>query len=418
MASILCAGVLSTCGVLAACAADVAPQRQAVASSAWVPTDARIEPSGHASLVRVPSPAYADAPPPPDNRPPGDEAARYARDQGISEAEATKRLAAQMAIRPEFERLLATLRNHEAGNFIAPRMVHAPDWAYVFHFKRDPAASLARYTRHPRFRSALAPYTRAELDALIEPWAERFQKAGILNGYGSDDTLGTAEFMLTLTRAEYDARAAREGWSPPDAIKLAFAPQLQGPSVDPKAAPFVRVFPQSDRATGVVLASATSGRIVLQDGCLRVLRPNQPPALAYFAKEAALAIDGQGYLAVRDRSTKAESPEKLGRIGEVFVWGGYGDVTDDMAMIAELRKRCGAGPIVHVGSPTSLHHFRVRPWALDAYARDRRISREAAWTEIKACWQRQDAAGEAFAGRDCDVSPSGNTPPSSPPGSS
>ncbi|MDQ3039699.1 MAG: hypothetical protein M3R16_07880 [Pseudomonadota bacterium] len=368
--------------------------------------DAHIEPSGYATILQAPSPAYPEDPPPPDNRPVGGEAAWYARDQNIPETEARKRLADQEALQPEFERLLATLRKQEAGNFTAPRMVHAPDWAYELHFKREPAATLARYTRHPRFRAALAPYTRAELDGLIQPWAARFQKAGILSGYGSDETLGTAEFILTLTRAEYERMAAREGWRLPDAIKLAFAPELQGAVVDPKAVPLVRLFPQSDRAAGIVLASATSGRIVLQDGCFRVLRPNQPPALAYFAKEAGLGLDEQGYLALRERSPKPPSPQSnLGRIGEVFVWGGYGAVTEDMAMVAELRKRCGAGPITHVGNPTSLHHFRVRPFAIDEYARGKRITRQAAWTEIKACWRQQDArAGSGF-GADCDSAP-------------
>lgn len=74
-------------------------------------------------------------------------------------------------------------------------------------------------------------------------------------------------------------------------------------------------------------------------------------------------------------------------------------------MVAELRRQCGGGPIVHVGNPDSLHHFRVRPWALDAYARRRGISRLQAWGEIKACWRRQDAAGGEYRGPECDVSP-------------
>lgn len=394
-------GFLAICGVLVACAPVDSP-RKAPAAAGFVPTDARIQSSGFATILHAPSPAYPEEPPPPENRPVGGEAAWYARDRNITEAEARKRLAEQRALHPEFERLIATLRKQESGNFTAPRMVHAPDWAYEFYFKREPAATLARYTSNPRFEAALARYTRAELDALIQPWATRLQEAGVLDGYGSDETRGTAEFMLAMTRAEYEHMAAREGWQLPDAIKLAFAPELYGPAVDQRAAPFVRLFPQSERATGIVLTSATSGRIVLQDGCLRVLRPNQAPALAYFAKEAALTIDDQGYLAVRNRDPRAGSPGQMGRAGEVFVWGGYGEVTEGMAMVADLRKHCGSGPIAHVGNPTSLHHFRVRPFAIDDYARNKRISRQAAWKEIKACWRRQDArAGSAF-GPDCD----------------
>lgn len=395
-------GSLVICGVLVACAPAKSPP--AAATQDFAPTDARIESSGFATVLQAPSPAYPEDPPPPENRPVGGEAAWYARAHGITEAEARKRQAEQQALQPEFERLLATLRTQEAGNFTAPRMVHVPDWAYEFYFKRDPAATLARHTRNPRFKAALARYTRAELDELIQPWAARFQGAGILNGYGSDETHGTADFMLAATRAEYERMAAREGWQLPDAIKLAFAPELHGPAVDPKAAPFVRIFPHSDRSTGAILSSATTGRIVLQDGCFRVLRQGSPPALAYFAKEAGLAVDAQGYLAVRDRSPRRPSDqEALGRIGEVFVWGGHGEVSEDMPMVADLRKRCGAGPIAHVGSPASLHHFRVRPFAIDDYARGKRISRQAAWKEIKDCWRRQDAHASAVPGPQCDV---------------
>jgi len=368
------------------------------------PKDGRIEASGYATIKFSPSPDYPDAPPPSDNRPVGGEAAWYARDHALTEAEARKRLDEQQALQPEFERLLDTLRKHEAGNFTAPRMVHAPDWAFELYFKREPGATLARHTRNPRFKAALARYTRAELDALVQPWAERLQQAGILNGYGSDETRGTVEFMLTLTRAEFERMAAREGWQVPGAITLAFAPELDGAASDERAAAWVRIFPQSDRAGGMVLASATTGRIVLQDGCFRVLRQGSPPALAYFAKEAGMTVDEQGYLALRDRSPQRPTRrENLGRIGEVFVWGGHGEVVEGMAMVADLRERCGAGPITHVGKPTSLHHFRVRPFAIDAYARGKRITRHAAWTEIKACWRQQDPrAGSGF-GADCDA---------------
>ena len=398
-------GVVAGAMLLAACTHGDRPAGAGGTSPDWAPTGARIEASGHATVLQAPSPEYPHAPPPPDDRPLGGEAAWYARDQGIGEEEAKRRLDAQAALQVEYERLLATLQREEAGNFTAARLVHGEDWAYVFHFKREPAATLARHTRNPRFRAAPAPYTRAELDALLAPWAERFRKAGILGAYGSDETLGTVEMMISVTRADYERLAAREGWTLPPAIRLEFAPDVRGPAVDPRAARFVRVFAQSDKATGILLSSATSGRIVLEDGCLRVLRPGQRPALAYFAREAALAIDAQGYLAVGNRIAQAPVQPQPGRIGEVFVWGGYGEVSEGMAMVAELRRQCGGGPIVHVGNPESLHHFRVRPWALDEYARRRSISREQAWGEIKACWRRQDAAGQGYYGPECDVSP-------------
>ena len=407
--------MLLAVGVMLAVCALAANSRHkkdaARTASGSSPRGAIVAPSGYATVLHAPSPPYPIAPPPPDDRPVS-EAGWYARSQGISEDEAKKRLLEQEALSPEFQRLLATLRKREAGNFTAPRMVHAPDWSYVFYFKREPAATLAKYSDHPRFRAALAKYTQDELDALIQPWARRFEQARVLGSYSSDDTFGTAGFTLSVTRKEYERLAAREKWRVPDAIVLSFAPELKGPAVDPRVASFLRIFPQSDRSSTTVLLSATLGRIVLEDGCLRVTRPREPPALAYFAREAGLTLDDEGYLSLRDRTSPSHAAQHMGRIGEVFVWGGYGEVTGAMAMVPELRARCGTGPIVHVGSPTSLHHFRVRPFAIDAYAKSKGMSRQAAWNEIKACWRRQDARPQTARGldRDCDDAPQPSPP--------
>src|SRR5215203_1347441 len=82
----------------------------AAAPAPAIPTGARLEPSGFASIDVAPvTPAQK---PKRDDRPQG-EAGFYALDNGISQAEAMKRIDAQNALRPEFERLLATLRARE-----------------------------------------------------------------------------------------------------------------------------------------------------------------------------------------------------------------------------------------------------------------------------------------------------------------
>ena len=128
-----------------------------------VPTGATIELSGFATILRAPPVPYPDEPP--AQQLSGAEAEWYARDNGISVAEARKRQAEQEAGRVEFELLLANLRAREAGNFTAPRMIHQPDWGYEFYFKRDPQATLAKYTKNPRYTAKLARYTREELEA-------------------------------------------------------------------------------------------------------------------------------------------------------------------------------------------------------------------------------------------------------------
>src|SRR5687768_10234855 len=145
-----------------------------------IPADAAAPPpgattglSGFATIERVPPSPFPDRLPPPENRP-RDEAGYYARMAGISDAEARRRIAEQQAAMPAFEKLLGTLRQREAGNFTDARMVHTPDWAYVFYFLREPERTLAKYTRNPHFRAARARYDQATLQTIAEPWIRRF----------------------------------------------------------------------------------------------------------------------------------------------------------------------------------------------------------------------------------------------------
>ncbi|HEX8214230.1 MAG TPA: hypothetical protein VF582_02025, partial [Allosphingosinicella sp.] len=234
-----------------------------------MPTGAAIGSSGFATILQAPSPPYPASPPPPENRP-ASEAGWYAEAQGISEQEAAKRQQEQAALRPQIERLLQVLRAKEAGNFTAPRMVHQPDWAYVFYFKRDPQATLAKYTRHPRFKAALARYTQAELDALAKPWIERFAAHRLLGGHGSDPTFGEVGVDLVVSEAEFREIAKREDWAVPGAIKLRFSEAVEGESVPDRLRSVVRIFPHPDRALGATHMAALGGRIVLRDGCLYV----------------------------------------------------------------------------------------------------------------------------------------------------
>jgi hypothetical protein len=327
----------------------------ASASSAAGPTGARVEPSGFASIATAPmTPARRPEP----NRGPKDEPGFYAQLAGVSQAEATKRIDAQNAMRPEFERLLATLRAREPGNFTDARMFHKPDWGYEIYFKRDAASTLAKYTRNPRYKPATAPYSQAELEAIAKPWTDRFTAQRLTSGWGTDDTYGTIDVMMDVTEAEYAEVAAREGWgSVPAPIKLSFAKPLPSPSVDPRVAPLVRVFAQNDRSTGIQLEALGGGRIYMRDGCLFTQTAgDKTEKLAYFHRETGIGLDGQGYLALVDRATgKAK-----GRLGEMFSWGGPNEVSEASPMVKRLRAQCGNAPLFNVGNPESRNVFRTR----------------------------------------------------------
>jgi hypothetical protein len=327
----------------------------AAAPSMQVPTGARIEQSGFATIDVAPvTPAEKRKP---DNRPQG-EAGFYALDNGISQNEAMKRIDEQRQVFPEFEKLLGTLRAKEKGNFTSARMIHKPDWAYEFYFKRDAAKALAKYTKNPRFKPATAKHSLAELEAIAKPWTDRFQPHRLADGWGMDDTWGTVDIMMDVTEEEYRSIAAREGWGPvPAPIKLSFARSLPTPTVDARVRTIVRIFAQNDRSTGMQLEAAQSGKIFMKDGCAYVSFVNNPtPSLAYFHRETGVGLDDQGYLALIDRATgKAK-----GRFGETFTWAGPNSVKEDWPMVKELRAQCGDAPLFNVGNPESRNVFKTR----------------------------------------------------------
>jgi hypothetical protein len=361
-----------------------------------VPTGAKIEASGFATISSVPASPFPDRLPPLENRP-KDERGYYAQLAGISDGEAAKRLREQSASRPAFEKLVATLRRREAGNFTDARLIHKPDWAYVLYFKRDPERTLAKYIKRAHFKAAQARYSQAELQAIAKPWVESFGRHRLLGGHGTDATYGEVRMDLVVSETEFRAIAAREGWVIPDAIKLEFAGGVEGSAIASGLERLVRIFPQSDRALGATNQALLGGRIVLRDGCFYVTGPNRPTSLAYFGREVALGVDQQGYLSLRGRGA---NPRRLGRVGEQFSWGGPIGITDDAPMVAELRKRCGNAPLEHVGVPESARLFHVRPWVVDAIAERRKISRDEAWRRFKACLEHRETTGRYF---DCDT---------------
>lgn len=362
------------------------------------PRGATLGAEGFATIEQAPPSPFPDRLPPPEDRP-RDEAGYYAQLAGISDSEARRRIAEQQAARPEFERLLGTLRAREKGNFTDARMIHRPDWAYVFYFKRAPGPTLARYTRNPHFKAAAARHSQDELRAIAAPWLERLSRHRLLGGHGTDATYGEVGVDLVVSEAEFRTVAQREGWRLPDAIRLRFADPVAGPAVAEEVRPLLRIFPQSDRALGPTNQALLGGRIVIRDGCLYVTGPNQPDRLAYFAREVAIGLDDSGYLALR---TRGPEPRHLGRIGEPFSWGGPIGILESAPMIAELRERCGGAPLVHVGVPQSARLFGVRPWVIDAIAERRRISRDEAWRRFKSCLEEREAR-KPGAVLDCDT---------------
>jgi len=281
----------------------------------------------------------------------------YAQEEGLPLEEARKRLSEQMGIQPIFERLQQRLREHEPDNYVSARLNHKPDWFYTLYFKHDPEATLRKYHVNPRFKAAKAAYTEAELKALVAPWSKRFMEARIGFTYFPFPAEGRAEIMMTITDAEFRAIAARKGWDEvPPPIQLSFAKELPFPRVDPQVAPLLRGFASERQATGVQMQAGFSGRVILDDGCLRLeVKGGKKGPLAVFHRETGLGLDAQGYLATVDR----KSGKATGRIAEMWSWAGPNPGTEFDGLV-ELKAACGDGPIANVGNPESEARFKAR----------------------------------------------------------
>lgn len=311
--------------------------------------------AAHATVLRVPPSPTGDVK---SQRPTYRTVSEwYAQEEGLPLEEARKRLSEQQGVQPIFQRLEERLRKHEPDNYVSARLVHQPDWAYVLYFKRDPEATLRKYSVHPRFRAAKAAYTEAELKALVDPWVKRFVEERIGITYFAFPAEGRAELSATITAAEYRAIAARKGWGDvPAPIQLSFAKELPFPRVDPAIAPLLRGVASESQATGLQMQRGESGRVILDDGCLRrESKRGKKGPLAVFHRETGIGLDAEGYLAIIDRRTG----KATGRIGEIWSWAGPNPGTE-FDGLEELKAVCGDGPVVNVGNPESMARFEAR----------------------------------------------------------
>jgi hypothetical protein len=152
----------------------------------------------------------------------------------------------------------------------------------------------------------------------------------------------------------------------------------------------VRTFTRETRAKGIQLTGGFGGRIVLQDGCFRLAdRTGKGGPLVMFGRETQLGRDEQGYLTVF-----GERGQRRYRIGDMGAWPGPKAVDENDPEVRQLRRACGAGPIANVAEPESERLFGLPypHWVAD-YARARKISYRAAWTQVIACLDREDRRG-------------------------
>lgn len=247
------------------------------------------------------------------------------------------------------------------GDYVGMRIVRDPSPRFAFQFRRDAAATLARFTRDPRFVAIDGGVPRAELQHLFDEWWARFQPHRILGAGSVMEFDGVVALEMTIDRAGFDAIATREGWVIPDRVRLNFPPPPNPRSVDPALASRIRVFAREDRRPAGVLQAALSGRLIVRDGCFRLRDHGEGEPLVLFGRDVELRLDDEGHMALFD-----PQQGRLARIGERVIWSGPRGVDPADAGVQALRAACGPDPIVAVGEPVGEQRFNAQAAAARA----------------------------------------------------
>ncbi len=204
---------------------------------------------------------------------------------------------------------------------------------------------------------ASGKYTLSEAQAMTAEWGQRFAKAKI-GGTMMFPFEDRVEMTVPMTAREFRAISAREKWGEvPPQIRLSFAREMAVPRVDPRVARYVRGFASESLATTLQLQRGLRGRVVLDNGCLRLAgkKGKAKGPLVVFHRETGIGLDAQGYLAAIDRDTG----QSKGRVGEMWSWAGPNPGTQ-FDGLEELKAACGDGPIENVGNPESEAVFDAR----------------------------------------------------------
>jgi hypothetical protein len=320
----------------------------AVAAPPTGPRGATIGPSGYATILSTPStgttifvPPTPPPPPLPGSRPPRltmTEKAIIARERMANPDDSAQRAAQALDRR---------LKVSQRGNYVGVRVVRDPHPRFAFQFRRNPAVTLARYTRDPRFASRGGGLTRAELQPTFDYWWKRFTPQRLVGGGGVYEFDGVVRFDMNVDEAEFRGIANHERWVIPQRLELRFSRPRNPRSIDPALTRYVRIFARQDRKPAITNMALLSGRIILRDGCFRLSESGQGEPLVIFGRDAELGLDAEGFMVL-------VKPGRIApRIGERMTWGGPLGFAEADPNVKLLREKCGNDPIVAVGEPDS-----------------------------------------------------------------
>lgn len=285
----------------------------------------------------------------------------------------------QQRLFPIMNPVAEKLRRYEKGNFTDFYIDNdGPKVMFIFLFQRDGAKTLAKYTKHPQAVATTINWSQTEREAERDLWLKKFFDVGIYGGGGLDIKTGIIEIETGMTHSEFDAIAKLQGWTIPTHIKVKTQSEYDRPSIDEKAKPFVRFFPQTTQAATIQLSNAIYGKLSMRDGCIYIEDHEKKLRLAQFDKSYGVTVDREGYLALQSRRIREGYQPYEVRIGEQVIFSGVMEQSKDAALLDEAEQLCGTREMVNIATPGSFMKFNFRDHEIRA------LMERNKWSEAQA----------------------------------
>ncbi len=324
----------------------------------------------------------------------------YAREYCVPLAESRRRMDLQNrdAIGPETEpggpppppadsigAISRRIEAAEAATFAGLWIRHRPDYRVVVAFTRDAAATLRKYTSDPLFLPLDRPGpTQAELRATQDRLFAELARLGARPAMASADIMrGRVQFEVLGDMGPFRAAVARGEVELPDYVDISEPGPLRlaAPPLPPPEQVPVRAFPRSRfRSGGVELGILRTGRVIFENGCLRLAGERRSPVIVW-NNEAALDLASEpGRVRIVDRRTGVSITTD-----EIVTLGGNSGPLDDQSLAIDTDPAC-PGPyhlVAGFGRYEPIEQGFIQRRA-DALAEAQRLSPAAALAQAQA----------------------------------
>lgn len=287
------------------------------------------------------------------------------------------------------------VETNEAATFAGLWIQHQPEYRVVVAFTRDAARTLRKYTTDPLFKplNRRGP-TQAELRETQGRMVDQLQRFGARPASASADIMrGRVEVEVLGDLTAFKAAVARGEAQLPAYVDIREPKPLErtAPPLPPSMQNPVKAFPRvAYRSGGMELSILRTGKLVLQDGCLRLLREHNSPVVVWNNEAALDLVSKPGQVRIIDR----RSGVSITTDETVTLGGNSGPLADSIAVL-DSSPAC-PGPYYHVagfGRYERIEEGQIQGRA-NELAQSLKLSKAEALSRARAEHAREKRFGE------------------------